>query len=194
VQSQASGLASEGSRGAVDTEAFNCRKGLTLINQGSWISDSSHLRRARKCRHCLESNTGGSDGRRHWEYAGLTVGWCLRGTVSAITLLTVSAWKSQEAELQWQLVEPIWRLDSELYRKAEEFIEGWKRLISDPRYEGCPHSCLWRTSIANYAEGAALLGLPVNPQEHRPYTPIRWFASCVICDREESGEEELRAV
>jgi hypothetical protein len=72
--------------------------------------------------------------------------------------------------------------------------ESEVRLISDPGYEGCPHSCLLRTSIANYAEGAALLGLTVNPQEHSPYTPIRCFAPCVICNREEPGEEELRVL
>jgi hypothetical protein len=97
-----------------------------------------------------------------------------------------------EAELQRQLAERIRRLDPESYKKAEEFIEGWKRLISDPQYLECPHSCLWRTCIANYSEGAALLGLAVNPQEHRPYAPIRCFAPCVICDREELGGEELR--
>jgi hypothetical protein len=100
-----------------------------------------------------------------------------------------------EAELQRQLAERIRQigsLDPESYRKAEEFIEGWKRLISDPQDKGCPHSCLCRTGIANYAEGAALLGLTVNPQEHRPYAPIRCFAPCVIRDREEPGKEELR--
>jgi hypothetical protein len=32
----------------------------------------------------------------------------------------------------------------------------------------------------------------VNPQDHRPYAPIRCFAPCVICDREEPGKEELQ--
>jgi hypothetical protein len=99
--------------------------------------------------------------------------------------------EESEAELQRQLAERIRRLDPDSYKKAEEFIEGWKRLISDPQYLECPHSCLWHTCIANYSQGAALLGLTVNPQEHRPYAPIRCFAPCVICDHEEPGEEEL---
>jgi hypothetical protein len=98
-----------------------------------------------------------------------------------------------EADLQRQLAERIRRLDLESYKKAEEFIEGWKRLTSDPRYLECPHSCFWRTCIANHAEGAALLGLTDhNPQDHRPHVPIRCFAPCVICNPAEPGEEQRR--
>jgi hypothetical protein len=98
-----------------------------------------------------------------------------------------------KARLRLRLAERIKRLSPEQYAKAEGFIEGWKALNSNPRYWGCPHSCLWRTCVVNYSEGAALLGEIVKPRDHRPYTKIRCFAPCVICDQEERGEVE-RAV
>jgi hypothetical protein len=97
-----------------------------------------------------------------------------------------------EAELRLRLVERIRQPSLESYAKAEEFIEGWKALSSDPRCLGCPHDCLWRTCIANYPEEAALLGETVNPRDHCPYTPIRCFASCMISDQEKPGKEELQ--
>jgi hypothetical protein len=97
--------------------------------------------------------------------------------------------EESESGLRLRLAERFRRLSPEQYARAEEFIEGWKALCSDPQYWGCPHSCLWRTCVANHSEGAALLGEVVNPRDHRP--EIRCFAPCVICDWEELGEAEL---
>jgi hypothetical protein len=75
---------------------------------------------------------------------------------------------------------------------ARDFIEGWKALIGEWQDTGFPEGHFWHAHVANHPEGAALLGVTVDPLEHRPYTEIACFAPYVICDKESAREEEPR--
>jgi hypothetical protein len=66
---------------------------------------------------------------------------------------------------------------------ARDFIEGWKTLIDEWQDAGFPEGHFWLAHVANHPEGAALLGVTVDPLEHRPYMEIAYLAPCVICDK-----------
>jgi hypothetical protein len=102
----------------------------------------------------------------------------------------ISGWYM--GELQEQLEERLRCLDPVSFKVARDFIEGWKALIGEWQDAGFPKGHFWHAHVANHPEGAALLGVTVDPLEHRPYTEIACLAPCVICDMESAREEESR--
>jgi hypothetical protein len=60
------------------------------------------------------------------------------------------------------------------------------------RNTGFPERHFWHVHVANHPEGAALLGVTVDPLEHRPYMETTCLAPCVICKKQSAREEEPR--
>jgi hypothetical protein len=115
------------------------------------------------------------------------------GALSGIWLCHCSGNGWCMGELVEQLEERLGRLDPASSVVAKDFIGGWKALAGNWQHTGLPLGHIWHAHIANHPEGAALLGWTEDLREHRPHTEIACLAPCVICDREEPGEEELQA-
>jgi hypothetical protein len=84
-------------------------------------------------------------------------------------------------ELPEQLEERLRCLDPLSFEVARDFIEGWKVLIGEWQDTEFSEGHYWHAHVANNPKGAALLGVAVDPWEHRPYTEVACLASCVIC-------------
>jgi hypothetical protein len=117
----------------------------------------------------------------------VAAGWCLE------RCLSMSSDSQCMGELVRQLEERLGCLDCMAYAVAKDFIKEWKALAGEWQHTGLPLGHIWHAHVANHPKGAALLGLNVDPREHRPHTEIACLAPCAICDQKEPREEEPQA-